>query len=104
MYPVAVRQAVELRGNPLVGGLFAAGGAGTAVAGVGDVFDMVATGIIAVILLHTANAGTAGEHFGDSFDFDIAQTAGVEERGPAQVGSEQLFKWSWGKTGQHGAD
>lgn len=104
MYPVAVRQAVKLGGNPQVGGLFTTGRAGPAVAGVGDVFNMVATGIIAAILLHTGNAGTAGEHFGDSFDFDIAQTAGVEERGPALVGSEQLFKWSWSKTGQHGAD
>lgn len=38
VYPVAVRQAVELGGNPQVGGLFTTGGAGTAVAGIGDVF------------------------------------------------------------------
>lgn len=92
MYPVAVRQAVELCGNPQVGGLFAAGGAGTAVAGIGDVFNMVATGIIAAILLHTGNAGTAGEHFGDSFDFDIAQPPGIEKGRPALVGREQLFE------------
>lgn len=40
VYPVAVRQAVKLSGNPQVGGLFAAGGAGAAVAGIGDVFYM----------------------------------------------------------------
>ena len=37
MYPVAVRQTVELSGNPDIGGLFPAGGAGTTVAGVSDV-------------------------------------------------------------------
>lgn len=56
--PVAVRQAVELSGNPQVGGLFTAGGAGTTtVAGVGDVFNMRATGVIratvSVSYMHT---------------------------------------------------
>ncbi len=39
MYPVAVRQAVKLSGNPQVGCLFTAGGTDPAVSGVGDVFN-----------------------------------------------------------------
>ena len=60
VYPVAVRQTVKLGGNPQVGGFFAAGGAGAAVAGTGDVFNMVATGIIAAIFLHAGDAGATG--------------------------------------------
>ncbi|WP_233268626.1 hypothetical protein [Pantoea sp. BAV 3049] len=62
-------------------------------AGVGDVFNMPAAGIIAVVFLHAADAGPAGEHFGDGFDFDIAQTAGVEEGRPALV-SRELSSWT----------
>lgn len=65
---------------------FTTGRVSPAVAGVGDVFYLVATGIIAAIFLHAADAGAAGEHFGDGFHFDIAQTTGVEERRPALVG------------------
>lgn len=104
VYPVAVRQAVKLGGNPQVGGLFATGRAGPAVAGTGDVFYVVATGIIAAIFLHAADAGAAGEHFGDSFDFDIAQTTGVEERRPALVSREQFFERAGTETGNHVAD
>lgn len=71
VYPVAVRQTVELRGNPQVCGLFTTGGACTAVAGVGDIFYMPAVGVIAAIFLHTGDAGAAGEHLCDSFHFDI---------------------------------
>ena len=102
VYPVAVRQAVKLSGNPEVSGLFPAGGAGTAVAGVGDIFNMVAVRIIAAIFLHAADAGPAGEHFGDGFDFDIAQTTGVEERRPALVSREQFFERAGAETGKHG--
>ncbi|MNO98801.1 hypothetical protein D3C76_905580 [compost metagenome] len=92
MYPVAVRQAVKLGGNPQVGGLFTTGGAGPAVAGVGDVFHVVAAGIIAAIFLHAADAGAAGEHFCDGLDFDIAQTTRIKKRSPALVGSEERFE------------
>lgn len=93
VYPVAVRQAVKLGGNPEVGGLFPAGRAGPAVAGVGDVFYVVAAGVIAAVFLHTADAGATGEHFCDSFNFDITEAASVKEGGPALVGSEQFFEW-----------
>ncbi len=104
VYPVAVRQAVKLSGNPQVSGLFPAGGAGTAVAGVGDIFNMVAVRIIAAIFLHAGDAGAAGEHFGDGFDFDIAQVAGVEEGGPALISGEQFFERTGDETRNHGAD
>ncbi len=104
VYPVAVWQAVKLGGNPEVGDLFAAGGTGPAVAGVGDVFNMPAAGVIAAVFLHTADAGAAGEHFCDGFDFDIAQTAGIQKGRPALVGSEQFFERAGAKTGNHVAD
>lgn len=104
MYPVAVRQVVKLGDNPQVGGFLPTGRAGPAVAGVSDVFHMPATGIIAAIFLHSADAGAAGEHLCDGFHFDIAKPAGVEERGPALVSSEQIFERSRGKAGQHGTD
>lgn len=77
MLPVAVRQPVKLRGNPQVGGLFTAGRAGSAVTGVGDVSDVRALRVVAGILFHAADAGAAGQHFCDGFDFDITQ-AGVD--------------------------
>ena len=73
-------------------------------AGVSDVSVMSAPGIIAAIFLHASDAGTAGEHFGDGFDLDITQPTGIKEGGPALVGRKEFFKWSRGKTGQHGTD
>lgn len=73
-------------------------------AGVGDVFNMPAAGIIAAILLHAADAGATGEHFCDGFDFDIAQTAGIQEGRPALIGSEQLFERTGTETGNHVGD
>lgn len=104
MYPDAVRQTVKLSGNPEVGGFFTTGRAGPAVAGIGDVFNMRAAGVIAAIFLHAADAGAAGEHFGDGFDFDIAQTASIQEGCPALVSREQLFERAGTETGNHGAD
>lgn len=104
VYPVAVRQAVKLGGNPQVGSLFTTGGTGPAVAGVGDVFYVVATGIIAAIFLHAADAGAAGEHFCDGLDFDIAQTTGIQERRPALVSREQFFERAGTETENHVAD
>lgn len=60
---------------------------------------MPAAGIIAAIFLHAADAGAAGEHFGDGFDFDIAQTTGVEV-----VSREQFFERTGAETGNNGAD
>ncbi|KKF37921.1 hypothetical protein SY86_19665 [Erwinia tracheiphila] len=65
---------------------------------------MPAPGIIAAIFLHAVDAGAAGEHFGDGPDLDITQPAGIQEGGPARVGRKEFFKWSRGKTGQHGTD
>ena len=104
MYPVAVRQTVKLGGNPQVGGFFAAGGAGAAVAGTGDVFNMVATGIIAAIFLHAGDAGATGKHFCDGFDFDIAQATGIKEGGPALVSGEQSFERTGAEIRNHGRD
>ncbi|CQJ67423.1 Uncharacterised protein [Yersinia intermedia] len=104
MYPVAVRQAVKLGGYPQVGSLFTAGGTGAAVAGVGDVFNMPTVGIIAAIFLHAGDASAAGQHLCDGFHFDIAQTAGIQEGGPALVSREQLFERAGAETGNHGAD
>ena len=87
VYPVAIRQAVKLGGNPQVSGFFTAGRAG-----VGDVFNMPAAGIIAAIFLHAADAGAAGKHFGDGLDFDIAQTASIQQGGPALVSCEKFFE------------
>ncbi len=64
VYPVAVGQTIKLRGKQRVGCFFAAVGAG-----VGDIFNMPAAGIIAAILLH----------------------AGVEERRPALICGEQFL-------------
>lgn len=104
VYPVAVRQAVKLGGDPDIGGLFTAGGAGTAVAGVGDIFNMVAVRIIAAIFLHAGDTGAAGQHLCDGFDFDIAQAAGIQEGGPALVGGEQFFERAGAETRNHRAD
>ena len=104
MYPVAVRQTVKLSGNPQVGGFFATGGAGAAVAGIGDVFYMVAVRIIAAIFLHAGDTGAAGQHLCDSFHFDIAQPGGIQEGGPALVGCEQFFERAGAETRNHRAD
>lgn len=45
-----------------------------------------------------------GENFCDGFDFDIAQTAGIQKGRPALVGSEQLFERAGAKTGNHVSD
>lgn len=89
--PVAVRQAVKLSGNPQAGYLFTAGRTGAAVAGIGDVFNMVAVRITAAILLHDGDAGAAGEHFSDGFNFNIASSTGVKKGGPALVGRKDFF-------------
>ncbi|EOS92805.1 hypothetical protein ETR_22486 [Erwinia tracheiphila PSU-1] len=65
---------VKPGGNPQVGGFFTTGRSGPAVAGVVDIPDVGILRVVAGILFHTADAGAAGEHFGDGFDFDIAQT------------------------------
>lgn len=104
MYPVAVRQAVKLGGNPQVDSLFTTGGTGPAVAGAGDVFNMPAAGIIAAIFLHAADAGAACEHFCDGLDFDIAQTTGIQEGRPALVSREQFFERAGAETGNHVTD
>jgi len=62
------------------------------VAGVGNVFYMVATEIIAAKFLHAGDASAAGEHLCNGFHFDISQPASIEEDGPALIGSEQLFE------------
>ena len=102
VYPVTVRQAVKLGGNPQVSGLFPAGRTGPAVAGIGDIFYMRTAGIIAAIFLTAGNAGTTGEHFGDGFNFNIAQSTGVKEGGPALVGREQSFERTGQKTVRSG--
>lgn len=43
----------------------------------------------------------AGQHFGDSLNLDIAQTARIQEGRPALVGCEQTFQRAGSKTGQH---
>ncbi len=43
----------------------------------------------------------AGQHFGDGFNLDIAQTARIQEGRPALVGCEQTFQRAGSKTGQH---
>ncbi len=48
--------------------------------------------------------GAAGQHLCDGFHFDIAQTTGIQEGGPALVSSEQLFEWTGTETRKHGAD
>lgn len=45
---------------------------------------------------------TAGEHFGDSFHFDIAHPTGIEKGGPALVSRKEFFERARGKTGKHG--
>ena len=43
----------------------------------------------------------AGQHFGDSLNLDIAQTARIRKGRPALVGCEQAFQRAGSKTGQH---
>lgn len=59
---------------------------------------MSAVGIIAAIFLHAGDTGAAGEHFGDGFDFDITQTAGVEKRRPALISRKEFFERARGIT------
>ncbi len=72
MLPGAVGQTVVLHGDPLVGGLFAAGGTGPAMAGVAQVFDVRAAVVAAGVVFDAQYRGAAGEHFGDGLDFDVA--------------------------------
>lgn len=51
--------------------------------------------------LYTQYPGAAGQHFGDGFNLDIAQTARIQEGRPALVGCEQTFQRAGSKTGQH---
>ena len=43
----------------------------------------------------------AGQHFGDGFHFDIAQTACIQKGRPALIGCEQAFQRAGSKTGKH---
>jgi hypothetical protein len=81
-------------GDPLIGGLFATGWTGPAVTGVAQVFDVRAAVVTAGVVLYTQDRGGAGEHFGDGFDFDVAQATLIEEVGPALVSGEQVFERS----------
>lgn len=81
MQPVAVRQPLKLHGNTQVCGLFTAGRTGTVVTGVGNIPDVRALCVVASILFHAADTGAAGQHFCDSFDFDITQAARIQNRG-----------------------
>lgn len=56
---------------------------------------------IAGVLLHAQYPRAAGQHFGDGFYLDIAQTARIQEGSPALVGCEQAFQRAGSKTGQH---
>lgn len=49
---------------------------------------------IAVVFLHAQYPRAAGQHFGDSLNLDIAQTACIKEGRPALVGCEQAFQRS----------
>ncbi|KIG51829.1 hypothetical protein PU42_23805 [Escherichia coli] len=50
--------------------------------------------LIAVVFLHARYPRAAGQHFGDSLNLDIAQTARIQEGRPALVGCEQAFQRS----------
>lgn len=62
---------------------------------------MRTAGILTGILLHSGDAGTAGEHFSDGFDFDVTQTTRIEKGSPALVGCEQFFERAGAETGNH---
>ncbi|RMQ27764.1 hypothetical protein ALQ08_200069 [Pseudomonas syringae pv. delphinii] len=94
MLPGAVGQTVVLHGDPLVGGLFAAGRTGPAMAGVAQVFDVRALLIGAGVVFDAQDRGAAGEHFADRLHFDLAQTAGLQQICPAAVGREEVFERS----------
>ena len=92
--PGAVGQAVVLDGDPLIGGLFTAGGAGAAVAGVAQVFDVVTVVIGAGVMLHAQDGGAAGQHFTHRLHLNWPQIASLQQLRPAMVGREEIFKWS----------
>lgn len=47
------------------------------------------------------DANMVGQHFCDSLNLDIAQTARIQEGCPALVGREQTFQRAGSKSGQH---
>nr|WP_249941197.1 hypothetical protein [Escherichia coli] len=62
---------------------------------------MMTVRVITPELFYTQYPCAAGQHFGDGFHFDIAQTARIQEGCPALVGREQAFQRAGSKTGQH---
>ncbi len=94
MLPGTVGQTVVLHGDPLVGGLFAAGRTGPAMAGVAQAFDVRAAVVATGVVFDAQYRGAAGEHFADRLHFDLAQTAGFQQICPAAVGREEVFERS----------
>ncbi|EGJ88680.1 hypothetical protein [Shigella flexneri] len=62
---------------------------------------MGALRFIADVFLHAQYPRAAGQHFCDSLNLDIAQTARIQEGCPALVGREQTFQRAGSKSGQH---
>ncbi|KKF37918.1 hypothetical protein SY86_19505 [Erwinia tracheiphila] len=60
--------------------------------------------VVAGILFHAADAGAAGQHFCDGFNFDITQAAGIQKGSPALVGGEELFERTGAEIRNHGTD
>lgn len=100
--PGTVGQAVILGSDLLIGGLFAAGGTGTAVAGVAQAFLVRTIFVAAAVLFDAEDRGAAGEHFGDRFDFDVAQASSVEQGRPALIGGEEVFQRTGLEAGRGG--
>ncbi|KWS72876.1 hypothetical protein BKM20_06610 [Pseudomonas avellanae] len=92
MLPGTIGQTVLLIGDPLIGSLFAVGRTSPAAAGVAQVFDVRAMLIATGVVFDAQDRGAAGQHFGDGFDFDVAQAALLEEVYPALVSGEQVFE------------
>ena len=78
--------------DPLIRRFFAAGRARPATAGIAQVFDVRAAVVAAGVVFYAQDRSTAGEHFGDGFDFDVAQAALFEKMGPALVSGEEVFE------------
>lgn len=79
-------------GDPLISSLFAAGRTRPAAAGVAQVFDVRAAIVAAAVVFDAQNRSSAGEHFGDGFNFDVAQATLIKEVGPALVSGEKVFE------------
>lgn len=88
MVPGAVGQAVVLNGDALVGGLSAAGGTGSAMVGVAQVFGVVTAVIGACVTLHAQDRDAVGEHLADKHHLNRPQIASLQKLPPALVGSE----------------